>query len=80
MDGLDFSAPISNMSNINVSGDVEHVTTHESYRETNETDLIVRRSESLRQASLINKKFNNKNMNTQSEKLNVNLTKWILYL
>ena len=75
LDDLDFSAPIANMSNINVSGDVEHVTTHESYRETNETDLIVRRSESLRQASLINKKFNNKNMNTQSEKLNVNLTK-----
>ena len=75
LDGLDFSAPISNMSNINVSGDVEHATIHESYRETNETDLIVRRSESLRQASLINKKFNNKNMNNQSEKLHVNLTK-----
>ena len=75
LDGLDFSAPISNMSNINVSSDVENVTVHESYRETNETDLIVRRSESLRQASLINKKFNNKNMNTQSENLHVNLTK-----
>ena len=75
LDGLDFSAPISNMSNINVSGDMEHATMHESYRETNETDLIVRRSESLRQASLINKKFNNKNMNNQSKKLHVNLTK-----
>ena len=75
LDGLDFSAPISNMSNINVSSNVENVTVHESYRETNETDLIVRRSESLRQASLINKKFNNKNMNNQSEKLHVNLTK-----
>ena len=75
LDGLDFSAPISNMSNINVSSDVENVTVHESYRKTNETDLIVRRSESLRQASLMNKKFNNKNMNTQSENLHVNLTK-----
>ena len=54
---------------------MENVTVHESYRKTNETDLIVRRSESLRQASLMNKKFNNKNMNTQSENLHVNLTK-----
>ncbi len=66
LDNLDFSISTKNMSDINIHNDSEKVIVHESSRDTNETDLIVRRSESLRQVSLIINKLDNKNMNSQS--------------
>ena len=63
------------MSDINSNNDMENVIVHDLSRETNETDLIVRRSESLRQVSLMNKKINNKNIISQSDNLQTNVTK-----
>ena len=48
LDGLNFSTPVSDMSDINSNNDMENVIAHDLSRETNETDLIVRRSEALR--------------------------------
>ncbi|MBT6734500.1 MAG: NADH-quinone oxidoreductase subunit NuoG [Gammaproteobacteria bacterium] len=75
LDGLNFSTPVSDMSDINSNNDMENVIVHDLSRETNETDLIVRRSESLRQVSLMNKKINNKNIISQSDNLQTNVTK-----
>ena len=47
----------------------------ESYRETNQTDLIVRRSESLNQATKIKNKLSYKNMSNEFKKSHIDITK-----
>ncbi|MBT5640211.1 MAG: NADH-quinone oxidoreductase subunit NuoG, partial [Rhodobiaceae bacterium] len=62
LEGLDFNMSKTDMSNINTSPYIQNKILKESYRETNQTDLIVRRSESLNQATKIKNKLSYKNM------------------
>ena len=75
LEGLDFNMSKTDMSNINISPYIENKILKESYRETNQTDLIVRRSESLNQATKIKNKLNYKNMNNEVKKSYIDITK-----
>jgi len=75
LEGLDFNMSKTDMSNINTSPYIENKTSKESYRETNQTDLIVRRSESLNQATKIKNKLSYKNMRNEFKKSHINITK-----
>ena len=75
LEGLDFNMSKTDMSNINTSPYIENKILKESYRETNQTDLIVRRSESLNQATKIKNKLNYKNMNNEVKKSYIDITK-----
>jgi hypothetical protein len=63
------------MSNSNTSPYIENKIPEESCRETNETDLIVRRSGSLNQATQIKNKLSYKNMDNELKKLHVDAIK-----
>ena len=75
LEGLDFNMSKTDMSNINISPYIENKILKESYRETNQTDLITRRSESLNQATKIKNKLNYKNMNNEVKKSYIDITK-----
>ncbi|MDB4090200.1 molybdopterin-dependent oxidoreductase, partial [Gammaproteobacteria bacterium] len=75
LEGLDFNMSKTDMSNTNISPYIENKILKESYRETNQTDLIVRRSESLNQATKIKNKLNYKNMNNEVKKSYIDITK-----
>ena len=63
------------MSIINTSPYFEIIILKESYRETNRTDLIVRRSASLNQAAKIKSKLSYKNMSNEFKKSHIDITK-----
>ena len=75
LEGLDFNISKTDMSSINTSPYIENEILKESYRETNQTDLIVRRSESLNQATKIKNKLSYKNMSNEFKKPHIDITK-----
>ena len=75
LEDLDFNMSEIDMSNSNNSPYIENQIPEESCRETNETDLIVRRSCSLNQATQIKNKLSYKNMDNELKKLHVDAIK-----
>ena len=72
---MDFNMSKTDMSSINTSPYIGNEILKESYRETNQTDLIVRRSESLNQATKIKNKLSYKNMSNEFKKSHIDITK-----
>ena len=75
LEGLDFNMSQIDMGDTSAAPYIESLVSQESYRETNETDLIVRRSKSLNQAKKIKNKLSYKNMGNELKKLHIDIIK-----
>ena len=72
LDGLDFTTSNMNIDSFELQDTIKDDLAYTYNRDTNVTDSVVRRSESLNQVSIMNNKISNKNINNESTNLHIN--------